>query len=255
MPRSVLQQGIEAMAAAGETFFEGVSSADDLPFAVPDEEVAAAVDGRAFVSHKDAAMRAYPTQIMVDGPFFALSNNLGQEVLGTEYYRLVRGERGPAGDSHGWEDDLFAGLDEMSRARHLGGGVLAVVLAFWLALVEVFWLPLRIGVVLVPVSVVAAVVGNLLLPRLALRLSGSRLAAVLTGVAWLVVAVAGMIRRPEGDLLIVGGGATGVVNLAFLLLGVLAAAFAVGRALGGRRRPVTSAAAPGPAGSGSGGAR
>ena len=36
-------------------------------------------------------MRAYPTQIMVDGPFFALSNNLGQEVLGTEYYRLVRG--------------------------------------------------------------------------------------------------------------------------------------------------------------------
>jgi N-acetyl-1-D-myo-inositol-2-amino-2-deoxy-alpha-D-glucopyranoside deacetylase len=48
---------------------------------------------------------------MVDGPFFALSNNLGQEVLGTEYYRLVRGERGPAGDgSHGWEDDLFAGL-------------------------------------------------------------------------------------------------------------------------------------------------
>jgi N-acetyl-1-D-myo-inositol-2-amino-2-deoxy-alpha-D-glucopyranoside deacetylase len=56
-------------------------------------------------------MRSYPTQIMVDGPFFALSNNLGQEVLGTEYYRLVRGERGPAGDgSHGWEDDLFAGL-------------------------------------------------------------------------------------------------------------------------------------------------
>ena len=57
-------------------------------------------------------MRAHPTQIMVDGPFFALSNNLGQEVLGTEYYRLARGERGPAGASapHGWEDDLFAGL-------------------------------------------------------------------------------------------------------------------------------------------------
>jgi N-acetyl-1-D-myo-inositol-2-amino-2-deoxy-alpha-D-glucopyranoside deacetylase len=99
------------MAAAGETFFEGITDAGDLPFAVPDDAVAAAVDGRAFVSHKDAAMRAYPTQIMVDGPFFALSNNLGQEVLGTEYYRLVRGERGPAGGGpHGWEDDLFAGL-------------------------------------------------------------------------------------------------------------------------------------------------
>jgi N-acetyl-1-D-myo-inositol-2-amino-2-deoxy-alpha-D-glucopyranoside deacetylase len=112
MPRSVLQRGIDALKAAGEeSFFEGVESADDIPFAVPDEEVAAAVDGRGFVSHKDAAMRAYPTQIMVDGPFFALSNNLGQEVLGTEYYRLVRGERGPAGGGpHGWEDDLFAGL-------------------------------------------------------------------------------------------------------------------------------------------------
>jgi N-acetyl-1-D-myo-inositol-2-amino-2-deoxy-alpha-D-glucopyranoside deacetylase len=111
-PRSVLQQGIDALKAIGEeSFFEGVDSADDIPFAVPDEQVAAAVDGRAFVSEKDAAMRAYPTQIKVDGPFFALSNNLGQEVLGTEYYRLVRGDRGPAGGSdHGWEDDLFAGL-------------------------------------------------------------------------------------------------------------------------------------------------
>jgi N-acetyl-1-D-myo-inositol-2-amino-2-deoxy-alpha-D-glucopyranoside deacetylase len=111
VPRSVLQQGIDALAATGESFFEGVTDAGDIPFAVPDEEVTAVVDGRGFVSHKDAAMRAYPTQIMVDGPFFALSNNLGQEVLGTEYYRLVRGERGPSGGGlHGWEDDLFAGL-------------------------------------------------------------------------------------------------------------------------------------------------
>src|SRR3954468_3371275 len=112
MPRSVLEQGIEALAAAGEeTLFEGVTSADDIPFAVSDEEVAAAVDGRAFADRKDAAMRAHPTQITVDGPFFALSTSLGQEVLGIEYYRLVHGKRGPAGAGpHGWEDDLFAGL-------------------------------------------------------------------------------------------------------------------------------------------------
>jgi hypothetical protein len=146
----------------------------------------------------------------------------------------------------------------MSRARQLGGGVLVVAAAVWLAVVEVFWLPLRVGVVLVPLSVVVAVVANLLLPRLALRLSAARLAAALTGVAWLVVVVAGMIRRPEGDLLITGGGATGVVNLAFLLLGVLAAAFAVGRALGGPvTRPISRDDAPAvrPAGSGTGGAR
>jgi N-acetyl-1-D-myo-inositol-2-amino-2-deoxy-alpha-D-glucopyranoside deacetylase len=112
MPRSVVQQGIDAMAAAGDdTFFEGVSSADDLPFAVPDDVVTTAVDGGGFAEHKDAAMRAHPTQILVDGPFFALSNNLGLEIAAVEHYRLVRGERGPGSGPHGWEDDLFAGLD------------------------------------------------------------------------------------------------------------------------------------------------
>jgi N-acetyl-1-D-myo-inositol-2-amino-2-deoxy-alpha-D-glucopyranoside deacetylase len=112
VPRSVLQRGIDALAAAGEeSFFEGVTSADDLPFGVDDDQVGAAVDGTAFVEQKDAAMRAHPTQILVDGPFFALSNNLGLEVLGVEYYRLVQGERGPAGPGpEGWEDDLFAGV-------------------------------------------------------------------------------------------------------------------------------------------------
>jgi N-acetyl-1-D-myo-inositol-2-amino-2-deoxy-alpha-D-glucopyranoside deacetylase len=111
VPRSVLQSGIEAMAEMGESFFEGVSSADDLPFGVSDDVVTAAVDGRKFADRKDAAMRAHPTQIKVDGPFFALSNNLGLEVLGVEYYQLVHGERGPAGPGpEGWEDDLFAGL-------------------------------------------------------------------------------------------------------------------------------------------------
>ena len=111
VPRTVLQHGIDALADIGESFFQGVTDAADLPFAVEDDVVAAAVDGRAHVAQKEAAMRAHPTQILVDGPFFALSNNLGQEVLGVEYYRLVRGERGPAGNgSQGWEDDLFAGL-------------------------------------------------------------------------------------------------------------------------------------------------
>jgi N-acetyl-1-D-myo-inositol-2-amino-2-deoxy-alpha-D-glucopyranoside deacetylase len=111
MPRSVLEQGIDAMAALGEASpFEGLGDIDEVPFAVPDELVDAAVDGRAHAAAKDAAMRSHPTQITVDGPFFALSNNLGLEVMGTEYYRLVHGERGPGTGSDGWEDDLFAGL-------------------------------------------------------------------------------------------------------------------------------------------------
>ncbi len=119
--------------------------------------------------------------------------------------------------------------------RRLGGALLVTVLAAWLALVEVFWLPLRVFGVPVPVSVVAAVVGNLLLVGLAERLTGSRLAAVLPAVVWLVIAVAASLRRPEGDLLLVGGGVLGYLSLAFLLAGVVAAAFAVGKVLAAPR--------------------
>jgi hypothetical protein len=117
----------------------------------------------------------------------------------------------------------------------VGWGVVAVVVGVWLALVEVFWLPLRVGGVLVPVSVLAAVVGNLLVVRTAYRWSGSRLVGVLPALAWLAVALAAAQRRPEGDLVITGTGALGYVGLSFLLLGVVAAAFAVGRVLAGPR--------------------
>jgi N-acetyl-1-D-myo-inositol-2-amino-2-deoxy-alpha-D-glucopyranoside deacetylase len=112
MPRSVVQAGVDAMAALGEASpFEGLGDLDEVPFVVADDVVTTAVDGRAHADRKEAAMRAHPTQMTVDGPFFALSNNLGHSVLGTEYYRLVRGTRGPAGPGpQGWEDDLFAGL-------------------------------------------------------------------------------------------------------------------------------------------------
>jgi hypothetical protein len=120
----------------------------------------------------------------------------------------------------------------MRALRLVGWAALAVLVAAWLALVEVFWLPLRVGGVLFPLSIAAAVGGNLLLTRLALRWSGSRAVAVLPGVTWGVVAVAAMSRRPEGDLVLIGTGAGGIVNLAFLLFGVFAAAIAIGRVLG-----------------------
>jgi hypothetical protein len=123
----------------------------------------------------------------------------------------------------------------------VGWGLAALVVGTWLALVEVFWLPLRVLGVPVPVSVVAAVAGNLLLVDLAARLTGSRLTAVLPAVVWLVIAVGASVRRPEGDLLLTGGGVLGLLSLAFLLAGAVAAAFAVGKVLAaprtGVRRP------------------
>ena len=49
-------------------------------------------------------------QIEVDGPFFALSDQVGSQAWGNEFYRLAKGVRGPADPETGWESDLFAGL-------------------------------------------------------------------------------------------------------------------------------------------------
>ncbi len=109
MPRSVIQIGIEKMKEVGSDFF-GAQSADDLPFAKPDELVTTVVNAPEYVPQKLAAMKAHATQISVDGPFFALSNNLGLSVWGDEYYTLVKGEKAAPFDSNGRELDIFAGV-------------------------------------------------------------------------------------------------------------------------------------------------
>lgn len=109
MPHSMFVAGIKAMREQGSNFFEA-DNPDDVPFAVPDEQVTAQIDGVARYEQKLAAMRAYPTQIAPDGPFFALSGALGSEVWGREHFRLVKGTPGPVDAHTGWETDLFAGL-------------------------------------------------------------------------------------------------------------------------------------------------
>jgi N-acetyl-1-D-myo-inositol-2-amino-2-deoxy-alpha-D-glucopyranoside deacetylase len=107
MPRSVLAEGMAKMKEIGSDFF-GAESVDDLPFAKPDEVVTTMIDGTAFIDQKMAAMKAHPTQIELDGPFFALSNQLGNQVWGNEYYTLVKGERSSKVDVNGREIDFFA---------------------------------------------------------------------------------------------------------------------------------------------------
>jgi N-acetyl-1-D-myo-inositol-2-amino-2-deoxy-alpha-D-glucopyranoside deacetylase len=109
MPRSVIQMGIDKMKEVGSEFF-GAENADDLPFAKPDELVTSVVKAPDYVPQKLAAMKAHATQISVDGPFFALSNNLGLSVWGDEYYTLVKGEIAGPFDENGRELDLFAGV-------------------------------------------------------------------------------------------------------------------------------------------------
>jgi N-acetyl-1-D-myo-inositol-2-amino-2-deoxy-alpha-D-glucopyranoside deacetylase len=66
------------------------------------------VDATAYLDRKLQAMRAHATQITVSAPYFALSNDIRLEALGTEYYTLLAGPRGPATGPAGRETDLFA---------------------------------------------------------------------------------------------------------------------------------------------------
>jgi N-acetyl-1-D-myo-inositol-2-amino-2-deoxy-alpha-D-glucopyranoside deacetylase len=109
MPRSVLAAAIE-LGGSAPAGFQRAASVADLPFGVPDEQVTTEIDGTAYLAAKTAAMRAHATQIAVSGEFFALSNGVGQRILGREFYTLIFGPRGPGTGKHAWEQDLFAGL-------------------------------------------------------------------------------------------------------------------------------------------------
>jgi len=109
MPVSVIQEGIDAMKGIDSDFW-GAEKAEDLPFAKDDSFVHALVDGNAYVEKKMNAMKAHATQIAIDGPFFALSNNVGLQVWGNECYTLVKGEKSGPFNEKGYESDLFAGI-------------------------------------------------------------------------------------------------------------------------------------------------
>ena len=109
MPKSVLAEGMAKMKEIGSDFF-GAESVDDLPFAKDDALVTTLIDGNDYVEAKMAAMKAHETQISLDGPFFALSNNLGLQVWGHEYYTLVKGKKCEPFDAAGRVNDLTSGV-------------------------------------------------------------------------------------------------------------------------------------------------
>jgi N-acetyl-1-D-myo-inositol-2-amino-2-deoxy-alpha-D-glucopyranoside deacetylase len=110
MSESRMREGLRALRAAGDTTtFEGMDPDGPLPMTTPDEDLSTAVDAMDHVEQKLDAMRAHATQISVDGPFFALTNNVGNRAWGIEFFRIAKGRPGPPG-ADGFETDLFAGL-------------------------------------------------------------------------------------------------------------------------------------------------
>ena len=116
--------------------------------------------------------------------------------------------------------------------RVLAGAVLAAV-SVQAAAVESFLVPLHVGRWPLPVSVLAAIVGNVVLARSIVRFTGERRVALLPPVLWLVVVLVLSAPRPEGDLVVPGT----LVGLAFLFGGAAAGAFgAASTVVPGRRR-------------------
>lgn len=110
VPLSVAEAGFARLRADRTVAFPGTATPQDVPGVVDDGRITAEIGGEeALVAAKTAAMRAHATQIAVDGPFFALSNDLGQPLFTREYYELADGRPGvPAGER---EHDLFAGVE------------------------------------------------------------------------------------------------------------------------------------------------
>ena len=110
MSETRMRESLRSLRAAGDTTsFEGMDPDGPLPMTTPDAEIAAAVDGNGYVEKKLDALRAHRTQVTVDGPFFALSNNVGNRAWGTEFFRIAKGLPADVGPD-GLETDLFAGL-------------------------------------------------------------------------------------------------------------------------------------------------
>jgi len=111
MSESRWRRSLRAIRDAGDTTsFEGMDPDGPLPpFITEDENLSAMIDGTEYHERKMAALAAHATQITTDGPFFALSNNVGATAWGLEFYRIAKGRQGPLNED-GLETDLFAGL-------------------------------------------------------------------------------------------------------------------------------------------------
>jgi N-acetyl-1-D-myo-inositol-2-amino-2-deoxy-alpha-D-glucopyranoside deacetylase len=120
-PRSVLEQGFRAFADSQFNPFAGVERVEELPFGTPEEQIAARIDAHEYAELKVAALHAHASQIPTNSWLFTIAANFGQEFMGVEHFTLATGRRGPGSGRHGWESDLFAGLDLAAEDRATWG--------------------------------------------------------------------------------------------------------------------------------------
>lgn len=104
----------------------------------------------------------------------------------------------------------------------LGVGVLCLC-ALLAGLLELLFVPLYVGGSVLPLAVLGACVGNVVLPRMARSLVDSTAASLAPFLVWLaVVLVLGLAPREEGDVVLPGNGAGEWVAYGVLLGGAVA---------------------------------
>jgi N-acetyl-1-D-myo-inositol-2-amino-2-deoxy-alpha-D-glucopyranoside deacetylase len=108
-PRELTQQGWEEMRARGLKTPLDNPDYDITRFTVPMAQITTALDVGGYRERKRAALMEHRTQIAVDGPFFAMPEDISRQWFGVEYFTLLQ-SRVPLPDHEGFEDDLFVGL-------------------------------------------------------------------------------------------------------------------------------------------------
>jgi N-acetyl-1-D-myo-inositol-2-amino-2-deoxy-alpha-D-glucopyranoside deacetylase len=107
LAKSALQSGMDALVAAGQGGFEGMTNAEEFPFGVEDWQITTELTNEGFGAAKNAAMRAFPTQIPADSSFFQLIDAVGEDAFAVEHYIRVCGDAVAPLDAIGREIDLF----------------------------------------------------------------------------------------------------------------------------------------------------
>ncbi|WP_228488869.1 N-acetyl-1-D-myo-inositol-2-amino-2-deoxy-alpha-D-glucopyranoside deacetylase [Raineyella fluvialis] len=108
MSHSQVARGMAALQDRGlAEVLDGIPTDPSSPMLSGDDEIAVAVDARAYAPAKVDALRAHRSQIKTDEGFMTLPEDIALEFWGWEYYRFAGGQPLPGG---GWADDIFAGL-------------------------------------------------------------------------------------------------------------------------------------------------
>jgi hypothetical protein len=123
---------------------------------------------------------------------------------------------------------MTAAADVLERRAGALAAVLVCLSAVLFGIIDVFLVPFYVGSMLVPIAAIAAVVGNVVLPGLAMAATGRSGAGVAALACWfLPVAVLTMYLRPEGDVVVLAQHDQEYTYYGLLLGGVVAGAATV----------------------------